>query len=104
MSSNVMGTLAEVEERLRKQRADAAAAAKQAAASAREQGEQEVADAVKRAGREVSELISAAEARARKAADTLANGSAAERERLRDKAKKREEEAVSFVVERIVNG
>ena len=38
------------------------------------------------------------------AAETLAGKSEKERSTLRAKAKKREEEAVSFVVERIVNG
>ena len=45
-----------------------------------------------------------AEARASSAAEALAGESAANRESLRSKAKQREEEAVSFVVERIVNG
>ena len=104
MSLQAMETLASVEQRLRQQRSDAQAAAKQALADAREKGEGLVAEAVRKAGGEVSALIGRTEEAAKQDARELADKSRSERDALRAKAKKREEEAVSFVVERIVNG
>ena len=104
MSLETMETLAATEERLRQRRAEAQAAAKQAAADARETGESLIAKAVERAGAEIGELARQTEEKAQTAAQNLAAGSEASRGNLRAQAKQREEEAVSFVVERIVNG
>ena len=104
MSLETMETLTAAEERLRQRRAEAQAAAKQAAADARESGERMIAEAVGRAGAEIGELARQTEEKAKAAAQTLATGSEADRGKLRSQAKERKEEAVSFVVERIVNG
>ena len=104
MSLETMETLAATEERLRQRRAEAQAAAKQAAADARETGEGMIAEAVSRAGAEIGKLARQTEEKAQAAAQSLASGSEADRSKLRAQAKQREEEAVSFVVERIVNG
>ena len=102
MSLEVMETLASVEERLKKRKADAAAAAKQAAVDAREKGEQMVADAVRKAEQEIGELTRQTDEKAKAAAETLAGDSETDRATLRAQAQTREEEAVSLVVERIV--
>ena len=104
MSLETMETLTAAEERLRQRRAEAQAAAKQAAADARETGERMIAEAVGRAGAEVGELARQTEEKAQAAAQTLAAGSETNRDKLRAQAEQRKEEAVSFVVERIVNG
>ena len=104
MSLETMETLTATEERLRQRRAEAQAAAKQAAADARDTGERMIAEAVSRAGAEVGELARQTEEKAQAAARALAGGSEADRGKLRAQAKERKEEAVSFVVERIVNG
>ena len=104
MSSNVMETLAAVEDRLKKQRTDAQNAAKQAAADAREEGERKIADAMQRAERELGALMRETDEKAKAAAASLAGESEEHRDGLRAQAKQREEEAVSFVIERIVNG
>ena len=103
MSLQAMETLASVEEKLRQRRIDAQAAAKQAAADAREKGEQMVADAVSKANGETAVLLRETEEAAKAAAEKLAGKRKSDRDRLRSQARKREEEAVSFVVERIVN-
>lgn len=104
MSLKAMEDLAGVEDRLRRQKADAQNAAKLAAAKAREDGEQLVAEAVRQAEAETAKLERATDEKAKAAASELARSSETERGALRSQAKKREEEAVSFVVERIVNG
>ena len=63
-----------------------------------------IAEAVGLAGAEIGELARQTEEKARSAAQTLAGDSEADRGKLRNQAKERKEEAVSFVVERIVNG
>lgn len=104
MSLEAMETLASVEERLKQKKADAAAKAKQAVADAREQGERMIADALKKAGEEVAALTRETDEKSAAAASVLAGEGATDRETLRTQANAREEEAVSFVVERIVNG
>ena len=104
MSLEAMETLAAVEERLKKQRADAAAAAKQAVLDAQNRGESLIAEARKKANDEISVLRGKTDTKAQAEAKELAEQSKRSRETLRAQAKKKEEEAVSFVVERIVNG
>lgn len=103
MSLEAMETLASVEDRLRKQKAAAAAAVKQAAADAKVQGEAIIAEARQRAQEEIAALTRETDETAKAAARTLADQSEREREALRAKAKAREDEAVAFVVERIVS-
>lgn len=104
MSLEAMETLASVEERLKQRKADAAAKAKQSVADAREQGERLIAEALGKAASEIAALQAETDEKAKSAADALRGEGAAGRESLRTQAKQREEEAVSFVVERIVNG
>ena len=104
MSLEAMETLSAVEERLKKQKADAAAAARTEAARAREQGEQLLAQARKKADDEIAELQRQTDGKAKEAADKLSAASRDDREALRQRAQTKEEEAISFIVERIVNG
>ena len=104
MSQEAVTTLAALEEKLRRQRADAAAAAKEAVAAAKAQGEQMVADAVKRAGDEIGalrrQMEENAKAKAQEKASQLENREAG----LRAKAEDKSAGAIALIVERIVNG
>ena len=104
MSLEAMETLSAVEERLKKQKADAQTAARTEAAKAREDGEQLLTQARKKADDEIAELLRQTDGKAKEAADKLSAESRDDRENLRARAQTKEEEAISFVVERIVNG
>lgn len=104
MSLEAMETLSAVEERLKKQKADAIAAARTEAANAREKGEQLLTEARRKADGEIAELLRQTDGKAKEAADQLSAESRDDREALRARAQTKEEEAISFVVERIVNG
>ena len=104
MSLEAMETLTSVEDRLRKQKADAAAAVKQAAVDARAQGEAIIAEARQKAQEEIAGLTRETDEKAKALARELAEANDRDRAALQAKAKTKEEEAVSFVVERIVNG
>lgn len=104
MSLEAMETLSAVEERLKKQKADAQAAARTEAAKVREQGEQLLAQARRKADDEIAELQRQTDGKAKEAADKLSAASRDDREALRARAQTKEEEAISFIVERIVNG
>lgn len=104
MSQEAVTILTALEERIRRQRADAAAKARETVAAAIAQGEQMVDDAAKRAENEISVLQqqtkAAAEAAAREKAAQLADKEAA----LRATAEARSAAAIALITERIVNG
>ena len=103
MSLEAMETLAAAEEQVRRMRADAAAAAKQRVADAREAGEQMIADAIKKSSEEVAELARQSDEKAKADAVELAGSNENRKAVLRAKAESRAEQAVSLIVERIVN-
>jgi len=104
LSQEAVSTLNALEETIRRQRADAAAAAKEALAAAKKQGEQTVSDAVKKAEEEIGALRKQTE----EAAKTAAKEKAAQVENkeagLKAKAETKQAAAIELIVERIVNG
>ena len=84
-------------------RADAAAAAKQRIADARESGEKLIAEAIKRSAEEIDALARQSDEKAKAEAMELAGNNENRKAVLRAKAESRAEQAVSLIVERIVN-
>ena len=103
VSLEAMETLAAAEEKGRRMRADAAAAAKQSIADAREAGEQMIAEAVKKSTEEIAALARQTDEKAKADALELAGSNENRKAVLRAKAESRAEQAVSLIVERIVN-
>ena len=103
MSLEAMETLAASEEKVRRMRADAAAAAKQSIADARAEGEQRIADAIKKSAEEIEALARQSDEKARADALELAGSNENRKAVLRAKAESRADQAVSLIVERIVN-
>ena len=103
MSREAMETLAAAEEKVRRMRADAAAAAKQSIADARESGEKLIAEAIKRSAEEIDALARQSDEKAKAEAMELAGNNENRKAVLRAKAESRAEQAVSLIVERIVN-
>ena len=103
MSREAMETLAASEEQVRRMRADAAAAAKQRIADARESGEKLIAEAIKRSAEEIDALARQSDEKAKAEAMELAGNNENRKAVLRAKAESRAEQAVSLIVERIVN-
>ena len=103
MSLEAMETLAAAEEKVRRMRADATAAAKQSIADARAEGEQRIADAIKKSAEEIAALAKQSDEKARADALELAGNNENRKAALRAKAESRAEQAVSLIVERIVN-
>ena len=104
MSFEAIETLNEVEEKVKRMRADAAAAAKQEALNTRKKGEQLVAEAIANADKEVKEQMRQAEDKATNNARALAETNENRKAVLRARAEARMDSASAFVVERIVNG
>ena len=104
MSQEAVTTLTALEEKIRQQRADAAAAAKEAVAAAKTQGEQMVADAAAKADAEICALKKETEDTAKKAAQEKAEQLKNKKAVLQTKADAQSAEAVALIVERIVNG
>ena len=103
MSREAMETLAASEEQVRRMRADAAAAAKQRIADARESGEKLIAEAIKRSAEEIDALARQSDEKAKAEAMELAGNNENRKAVMRAKAESRAEQAVSLIVERIVN-
>ena len=103
MSREAMETLAASEEQVRRMRADAAAAAKQSIADARENGERLIAEAVRKAAEEVGELGRQADEKAKAEAMELAGSNENRKAVMRAKAESKAQQAVDLIVERIVN-
>ena len=103
MSLEAMETLAASEEQVRRMRADAAAAAKQRIAEARESGEKLIAEAVRRSADEIAELSRQSDEKAKAEALELAGTNENRKAVMRAKAESRAEQAVALIVERIVN-
>ena len=103
MSREAMETLAASEERVRRMRADAAAAAKQSIADAREHGERLIAEAIRKATEEVGELARQSDEKAKADAQDLAGSNENRKAVMLAKAESRAQEAVDLIVERIVN-
>ncbi len=103
MSLEAMETLAAAEENVRRMRADAAAKAKQSIADAREKGEQLIADAIKKSTEEIAELARQSDEKAKAEALELAGSNENRKAVLRAKAEAKADQAVSLIVERIVN-
>jgi len=104
MSQEAINTLTAVEERLKAQRAAAAAAEKEALTQAKLQGEQAIADAIAKAERENAALMQQTEDRAKAAAEEKLAVVARTKDELKAKTAARTEQAISLIVERIVNG
>ncbi len=103
MSLAPLETLAGSEELVRKMRADAAAAAKQRIAEARENGEKLVAEAIRKSAEEINELARQSDEKAKADAVALAGSSENRKAVMRAKAESKADQAVSLIVERIVN-
>ena len=103
MSREAMETLAASEEQVRRMRADAAAAAKQSIAEARENGEKLIAEAIKKSAEEIGELARQSDEKAKAAALELAGSNENRKAVMRTKAESRAKQAVDLIVERIVN-
>ena len=103
MSLEAMETLAAAEETVRRMQADAASAAKQRLAAAREEGEQLVAESLRRAEQELDELGKAADEKARADVIALAENNENRKAAMRAHAEARADKAAAFIVERIVN-
>ena len=103
MSLEAMETLAASEEQVRRMRADAAAAARQSIADARESGEKLIADAVKKAAEEIEALTRKSDEKAKADALELAGNNENRKAVMRAKAESRAEQAAALIVERIVN-
>ena len=103
MSREALETLAASEELVRRRRADAAAAAKQRGAVARADGEKRIAEAIRRASEEVSQLSKQADEKAKADAMALADNNENRKAVMRAKAESRAKQAVDLIVERIVN-
>ena len=104
MSREAMETLAASEELVRRMRADAAAAAKQSIADARESGEKLIAEAIRKSADEISELAKKSDEKAKAEALDLAGSNENRKAVMRAKAEGKAEQAVALIVERIVNG
>lgn len=103
MSLEAMETLAASEELVRRMRADAAAAAKQRIADARESGEKLIAEAIRRSAEEIGELARQTDEKAKAQALELAGNNENRKAVMRTKAESRAKQAVDLIVERIVN-
>ena len=103
MSLEAMETLAASEELVRRMRADAAAAAKQSIADARESGEKRIAEAISKAAEEIEALARQSDEKAKADALELAGSNENRKAVMRAKAESRADQAVSLIVERIVS-
>ena len=103
MSREAMETLAASEELVRRMRADAAAAAKQSIADARENGEKLIAEAVRKSAEEIDELSRQSDEKAKANAMELAGSNENRKAVMRAKAESKAQQAVDLIVERIVN-
>ena len=97
-------SVSETEERMRRMKADAAAAGKKRIAEAKSSGEAMLADAIKRAEAEIAEMGRAADAEAMASARSLADSGETKKAVMRARAEKHMPEAVALIVERIVKG
>ena len=97
-------SVSETEERMRRKKAEAAAAGKKRVADARMAGEAMVAEAVKKAEAQVQEMGRAADAEAMASAKGLADSGETKKAVMRARAEKYMPEAVALIVERIVKG
>jgi vacuolar-type H+-ATPase subunit H len=98
-----METLAASEELVRRMRADAAAAAKQSIADARENGEKLIAEAVRKSAEEIAELSRQSDEKAKADALELAGSNENRKAVMRAKAESKAQQAIDLIVERIVN-
>lgn len=95
-------SISETEERVRRMKAEAAAAAKRSLAEARAKGEQLVADSIREAEAELADMGRAADEAAIESAREMAKSGEAKKASMRERAEKRMDEAVALIVERIV--
>ena len=103
MSLEAMQFLAQAEEKIRLMKAEAAAEAKKRIADAKLAGEATLAEAVKKAQRELDELSEEANDKAKQSAHELAARNEAGKAGMRATAEANMSKAVGFIVERIVN-
>lgn len=96
-------SISETEERVRRMKAEAAAAAKKSLVDAKARGEAMVAEAIRKAEAEMAEMGRAAEKEAVSSAEDLARSGENKKAVMRARAEKRMDEAVALIVERIVN-
>ena len=104
MATDIFSELRDTEESMRKAKADAAALAKKLLAGAEEEGRALLAKAEKDAGQEVAQMLEEAE----KEGDRIASDTASSTENKRAVTKagveKRLDQAVDYIVGRVVNG
>jgi hypothetical protein len=103
VSREAVTILTELEETIRRRRADAAAAAKNAVAAAQAAGEQAVLDAEEKANAEISALRKQTEDAAKEAAKTKAAQLENRKAVLKARAGAQSDKAIALIVERIVN-
>ena len=103
VSLEAMETLAASEEKVRRLRADAAAAAKQRIAEARESGERLIEEAIRKSAEEIRELDRQSDEKAKAEALELVGSNENRKAVMRARAESRAEQAVALIVERIVN-
>ncbi len=104
MSLEAMQLLAQAEEKVKQMKTESAAAAKKRIADTRQAGEAMLAEAVKKADRELDELSEKANQQAKDSAHELASRNEASKSAMRATAETNMDKAVSFIVERIVKG
>ncbi|MGI6029489.1 MAG: hypothetical protein ACOX81_08765 [Candidatus Heteroscillospira sp.] len=103
MSLEAIKTISEAEEQAKNIRAQAAAEAKRIAGEAESAGRAAVEAAEKKAAEELAGLTQKADEKAVASAKTLAAENDRQKAGLRSRAEKRMDDAVSLIVERIVN-
>ena len=104
MPFEAIEALEKTETTVRNMLSEAASAAKQRLALAREEGERSVEEAIQSADRALAELGRSADEKAKADARALADNNANRKAAMLAKAEARAEKAAAFVVERIVNG
>ena len=104
MSQEAVMTLTTLEETIRRRRADAVAAGKEAVAKAKEEGERLLTETVQKAESEIAALRQKTETAAMSAAKTVAEQLDAKKSELRANAETKGTDAIKLIVERIVNG
>jgi len=103
VSLEAMQILVQAEEKVRVMKAESAAAAKKRIADAKLAGEATLAEAVKKAQRELDRLSEEADDKAKQSAHELAARNEASKAGMKAAAQSKMDQAVAFIVERIVN-
>ena len=104
MSQEAVMTLTTLEETIRRRRADAVAAGKDAVAKAKEEGERMLTETVQKAELEIAALRRKTEETAMAGARKVAEQIDVKKSELRASAETKSTDAIKLIMERIVNG